>query len=119
MNNIELKRFKGISQMLRNQGEKEIPQLFKYIQITLAGNNHSAQYGTTGTPKKFYAVWNERNEEYIETCNNLITNRTPSNSNPKIKLHNISFHIYILFGLASNKYIFQHFIKAFKIKHCC
>ena len=42
-----------------------------------------------------------------------------SNSNPKIKLHNISFHIYILFGLASNKYIFQHFIKAFKIKHCC
>ena len=55
---IELKKSsinseQGISQMLRNQGEKEIPQLFKYIQITLAGNNHSAQYGTTGTPKSF------------------------------------------------------------------
>jgi len=40
----------GISQMIRNQGQDEIPNLFKYVQITLAGNNHSPQYGTTGTP---------------------------------------------------------------------
>ena len=62
---IELKRAsisteEGISQMIRNQGENEIPHLFKYVQITLAGNNHSPQYGTTGTPKKFYAVWKEK-----------------------------------------------------------
>jgi len=52
----------GISQMIRNQGQDEIPNLFKYVQITLAGNNHSPQYGTTGTPKKFYAVWKEKHE---------------------------------------------------------
>ncbi len=62
---IELKRAsisteEGISQMIRNQGEDEIPHLFKYVQITLAGNNHSPHYGTTGTPKKFYAVWKEK-----------------------------------------------------------
>ena len=63
---IELKKSsqsteQGISQMLRNQDKKEIPQLFKYVQITLAGNNHSPKYATTGTPKKFYAVWEEEN----------------------------------------------------------
>ena len=31
--------------MIRNQGEDEIPHLFKYVQMTLAGNNHSPQYG--------------------------------------------------------------------------
>lgn len=77
---IELKKSsidseQGISQMLRNQGEKEIPQLFKYVQMTLAGNNHSPQYATTGTPKKFYAVWNEKSED---NCHSLINNRTPS-----------------------------------------
>ena len=77
---IELKKSsidtqQGISQMLRNQGEKEIPQLFKYVQITLAGNNHSPKYATTGTPKKFYAVWNEKSEK---NCHDLITDRTPS-----------------------------------------
>ncbi len=53
----------GVSQMIRNQGQDEIPNLFKYVQITLAGNNHSPQYGTTGTPKKFYAVWKEKESE--------------------------------------------------------
>lgn len=77
---IELKKSsidseQGISQMLRNQGEKEIPQLFKYVQMTLAGNNHSPKYATTGTPKKFYAVWNEKSED---NCHSLINNRTPS-----------------------------------------
>ncbi len=65
---IELKKAsrgteEGISQMLRNQDTHEIPNLFKYVQITLAGNNHSPQYGTTGTPKKFYAVWKEKESE--------------------------------------------------------
>ncbi len=87
---IELKRSsidteQGISQMLRNQGEKEIPQLFKYIQITVAGNNHSPQYATTGTPKKFYAIWNEKGEL---NCNHLVSNRTVS------KLDNTLFSLF-------------------------
>jgi len=87
---IELKRSsvdaqQGISQMIRNQDEKEIPELFKYIQMTLAGNNHSPQYATTGTPKKFYAVWNEDDES---NCQDLVKNRTPS------KLDNTIFSLF-------------------------
>ncbi len=77
---IELKKSsrdtsEGISQMIRNQGEKEIPHLFKYIQITLAGNNHSPHYATVGTPEKFYAVWEE--EEDFEPSS-LIDGRVAS-----------------------------------------
>ena len=67
---VELKKSsvgtqEGISQMLRNQSVDEIPNLFKYVQITVAGNNHSPEYGTTGTPQKFYAVWKEKYEGEI------------------------------------------------------
>ncbi len=77
---IELKKSsinaeQGISQMIRNQGINEIPHLFKYIQLTLAGNNFNPQYATTGTPAKFYAVWEEDN---IEQLTNLVSNRVIS-----------------------------------------
>ena len=78
---IELKKSsinaeQGISQMIRNQGNDEIPQLFKYVQLTLAGNNFHPQYATTGTPAKFYAVWEEEN---IDTkLVSLVANRTIS-----------------------------------------
>lgn len=78
---IELKKSsvdaeQGISQMIRNQGKDEIPHLFKYIQITLAGSNHAPKYATTGTPKKFYAVWEE--EEFVNTLESMIRDRTIS-----------------------------------------
>ncbi len=77
---IELKKSsveteQGISQMIRNQLKGEIPQLFKFTQILLAGNNHSPKYATAGTPKKFYATWEEDVKQYIER---LVTDRTPS-----------------------------------------
>ncbi len=77
---IELKKSsveteQGISQMLRNQLQGEIPQLFKFTQILLAGNNHSPKSATTATPKKFYATWEEDVSEDIST---LIMDRTPS-----------------------------------------
>ncbi|KAF3984292.1 MAG: type I restriction endonuclease subunit R [Methylococcales symbiont of Hymedesmia sp. n. MRB-2018] len=64
---VELKKSsvnpaKGISQMLRNQEKSEIPHLFKYVQLTLAGNNHSPKYGTVGTSKRFYALWREQEQ---------------------------------------------------------
>jgi len=76
---IELKKStesteQGISQMLRNQSVGEIPNLFKYVQIVLAGNNHSPQYATVGTPKKFYAVWKEK----VVELEQLVGGRTPS-----------------------------------------
>ncbi len=79
---IELKKSsisanEGISQMIRNQGNDEIPQLFKYVQITLAANNHTPKYATANTPAKFYAVWEE--EYQIEELSKMITDRTISN----------------------------------------
>lgn len=78
---IELKKSsidaeQGISQMIRNQGKDEIPHLFKFIQLTIAGNNHSPHYGTAGTPKKFYAVWEE--EESLEELASMVKERTIS-----------------------------------------
>ena len=79
---IELKKSsinadEGISQMIRNQGNDEIPQLFKYVQITLAANNHTPKYATANTPAKFYAVWEE--EYQVEQLEKIITDRTISN----------------------------------------
>jgi len=76
---IELKKpsiesEQAISQMIRNQDTGEIQKLFKYIQITLVGNSHSPQYGTTGTPKKFYAVWKEKELD----LGHMVEGRTPS-----------------------------------------
>ena len=77
---IELKKSsveteQGISQMIRNQSTGEIPHLFKFTQILLVGNNHSPQYATTGTPKKFYATWEE---DVRKDINTLISERTVS-----------------------------------------
>lgn len=77
---IELKKSsinaeQGISQMIRNHGINEIPHLFKYIQLTLAGNNFNPQYATTGTPAKFYAVWEEENSQQLT---DFVSNRTIS-----------------------------------------
>jgi len=65
----------GIYQMIRNQRKEEISQLFKFVQITLSGNNHSPLYATTGTPKKFYSFWKE---DVSTKLSKIISQRTPS-----------------------------------------
>ncbi len=56
----------AISQMIRNQGQGYVPQLFKFIQIVMSANKNLVQYATTGTPAKFWQVWKEdsSSEEY-------------------------------------------------------
>jgi type I restriction enzyme R subunit len=49
----------GISQQLRNQRADEVPQLFAVAQLLVAVSQTEARYGTTGTPKKFWAKWRE------------------------------------------------------------
>ncbi len=49
----------AISQQLRNHRPAEIPHFFCLTQILLAIAQNSAQYATTGTDKKFWAVWKE------------------------------------------------------------
>jgi type I restriction enzyme R subunit len=50
----------AIDQMNRNQGPEFCPRLFTYTQLLVGTNGKELQYGTTGTPNKFYAVWKEK-----------------------------------------------------------
>ncbi len=50
----------AVSQMLRNQGEGEIPHLFYTSQLLIAISRNDALYTTTWTHKKFWATWRER-----------------------------------------------------------
>jgi type I restriction enzyme R subunit len=54
----------GISQMIRNQGQEEIPHLFAYAHLLLSIGMTDGRYGTTKTPRKFWAQWRE--EQFSE-----------------------------------------------------
>jgi type I restriction enzyme R subunit len=49
----------AISQHIRNQDSEYIPKLFTFAQILLAVTKNEASYATTGTPRKFWAIWRE------------------------------------------------------------
>lgn len=75
----------GISQMLRNQGKDYIPQLFKYSQILMSTNKNETEYGTCYTPRKFWAVWREENEEWLQhQLSKTVFNRLPTNQDKNI-----------------------------------
>jgi type I restriction enzyme R subunit len=58
----------AVNQMNRNQGAEYCQKLFTYTQLLVGTNGKAFQYGTTGTPNKFYAIWKEKglSEEEIE-----------------------------------------------------
>ncbi|WP_040462057.1 type I restriction endonuclease subunit R [Haloplasma contractile] len=75
----------GISQMIRNQKENYIPQLFKYVQVVMATNKNEAKYATSGTPKKFWSVWKEEESDWYTTqLSKFVTDRTPTNQDQNI-----------------------------------
>lgn len=49
----------AISQSIRNQNDDYIPKLFVYVQLVMGINKNAAQYATTGTPAKFWGIWQE------------------------------------------------------------
>ncbi|WP_046721751.1 type I restriction endonuclease subunit R [Heyndrickxia coagulans] len=57
----------GISQMIRNQGKYYVPHLFKFVQLVMATNKNETMYATCNTPKKFWSVWQEEKEEWLES----------------------------------------------------
>ena len=57
----------AVEQSIRNQQSEYIPQLYKFAQIVLATNKNSVKYATTGSPKKFWNVWKEQNEDFLKT----------------------------------------------------
>ena len=50
----------GVSQSIRNQKPDNIPQLYVYAQLLLAVNKNNNRYGTTGTPRKLWNKWREK-----------------------------------------------------------
>lgn len=55
----------GISQIIRNQGKDYAPQLFKFAQIVMSTNKNETKYATCNTPKKFWSVWKEEEEQWL------------------------------------------------------
>lgn len=49
----------AIEQLADYQAKDGVPQLFLYTQLLLALARDKAEYGTTGTPRKFWTVWKE------------------------------------------------------------
>lgn len=75
----------GISQMIRNQGKDYIPQLFKFVQVVMSTNKNETQYATCYTPSKFWAVWHEEDESWLQEQISLsIQDRLPTNQDRNI-----------------------------------
>ena len=68
--NPKVKVEEGISQNIRNQSEEYIPKLFTYVQLIMSVNKKKTMYGTTGTQKKFWSIWEEDNKDQVKECIN-------------------------------------------------
>lgn len=69
----------GIEQMNRNQQKDCIPQLFKYVQLVMSTNKNFVKYATAGTQKKFWSVWKEEDQEFLDkNKKKYIQDRTPT-----------------------------------------
>lgn len=70
----------ALDQMVRNQQPDCIPKLFTFSQILIGTNMSECLYGTSGTPKKFYAAWREKlveaeeQKKYEQDIQSLIRN---------------------------------------------
>ena len=75
----------ALEQNLRNQQAEYIPQLYKYAQIVMATNKNAVKYATTGTPKKFWNVWKEENDTFLNTAlARLVADRVPTEQDRNI-----------------------------------
>lgn len=105
---IELKKAsvsidEAIEQMIGNQNEGEIRQLFKFSQLLLCANDETIKYATAGTSKKFYSLWNNKEDDrkIKNTLNNIITDR---------KIDEIDITIYSMFEKERFLDILEYFI---------
>ncbi|KON85662.1 DEAD/DEAH box helicase [Sporosarcina globispora] len=75
----------GISQMIRNQGKDYAPQLFKFVQIVMSTNKNETKYATCNTPKKFWSVWKEEQEEWLHfLLHKAVEGRLPTTQDKNI-----------------------------------
>ena len=75
----------AVEQMIRNQQAEYIPQLFKYAQIVLATNKNAVKYATAGTPKKFWNVWKEQDNKWMQVkLDAFVVDRVPTEQDRSI-----------------------------------
>lgn len=75
----------AVGQMIRNQQAAYIPQLFKFAQLVVATNKNAVKYATAGTPKKFWSVWKEQDDEWLQTrLSALVPDRMPTEQDRNI-----------------------------------
>jgi type I restriction enzyme R subunit len=65
--------------------EVYIPQLFKFIQILISTNNNDTRYATCGTPKKFWSVWGEEDQQWLQQLvSEAVQHRLPTSQDKLI-----------------------------------
>lgn len=75
----------AVEQNIRNQTKEYIPQLFKFAQIVAATNKNVFKYATTGTAKKFWNVWREQDNEFLQSgLDKCVTDRLPTEQDKNI-----------------------------------
>ena len=75
----------AVGQMIRNQQAAYIPHLFKFAQLVVATNKNAVKYATVGTPKKFWSVWKEQDDEWLQNrLKALVPDRMPTEQDRNI-----------------------------------
>lgn len=75
----------AVGQMIRNQQAAYIPHLFKFAQLVVATNKNAVKYATAGAPKKFWSVWKEQDDEWLQTrLKALVPDRMPTEQDRNI-----------------------------------
>ena len=75
----------AVGQMIRNQQAAYIPHLFKFAQLVVATNKNAVKYATAGTQKKFWSVWKDQDDEWLQTrLKALVPDRMPTEQDRNI-----------------------------------
>lgn len=75
----------AVGQMIRNQQAAYIPHLFKFAQLVVATNKNAVKYATADTPQKFWSVWKEQDDEWLQTrLKALVPDRMPTEQDRNI-----------------------------------
>ena len=56
---------KAMGQLIKYQGQDNIPQLFHFAQLLLTMNRQDARYATVGTPKQFWQRWRDETSDEV------------------------------------------------------
>jgi len=73
----------AIEQMIRNQKDDWIPNLFQFAQLLIGTSVNEARYGTIGTPRKYWSVWKDPGDNEA-TIHALANRRLPGDVEARI-----------------------------------